>query len=201
MLVQERGIDLEPTDDYLQEVRLAGGEDELISALQSAKVTKPEHIDPIVHARQAEVGKHVTRGLEFMQAKRDAAAEAEYIAALRLDPQNDEWHADLGAAPRGKGDLDGEIEELRGSLQLNPNDDVAHYNLSAALAQKGDWDGAIAEDRERLPLNPKDENALSLAEMFKESANKRIVPSKSRQGEDRRRSHTPLKMFAIKASG
>ena len=32
MLVQERGIDFEPTDDYLQKVRLAGGEDELISA-------------------------------------------------------------------------------------------------------------------------------------------------------------------------
>jgi hypothetical protein len=26
MLVQERGIDFEPTDDYLQEVRLAGGD-------------------------------------------------------------------------------------------------------------------------------------------------------------------------------
>ena len=46
MLVQERGIDFEPTDDYLQEVRLAGGEDELISALKSAKVTKPESVDP-----------------------------------------------------------------------------------------------------------------------------------------------------------
>ena len=34
MLVQERGIDFEPTDDYLQEVRLAGGEDELIRALK-----------------------------------------------------------------------------------------------------------------------------------------------------------------------
>ncbi|MGD1156414.1 MAG: hypothetical protein ABSA41_11345 [Terriglobia bacterium] len=40
-LVQERGIDFEPTDDYLQEVRLAGGEDELISALKGAKVMKP----------------------------------------------------------------------------------------------------------------------------------------------------------------
>ena len=28
MLVQERGIDFEPTDDYLQEIRLARGEDE-----------------------------------------------------------------------------------------------------------------------------------------------------------------------------
>jgi hypothetical protein len=32
MLVDERGIDFEPTDDYLQEVRLAGGEDELIKS-------------------------------------------------------------------------------------------------------------------------------------------------------------------------
>jgi len=32
MLVEERGIDFEPTDDYLQEVRLAGGEDELIKS-------------------------------------------------------------------------------------------------------------------------------------------------------------------------
>jgi hypothetical protein len=46
MLVQERGIDFEPTDDYLQEVRLAGGEDELISALKGARVTMPEHFDP-----------------------------------------------------------------------------------------------------------------------------------------------------------
>jgi hypothetical protein len=35
MLVQERGIDFEPTEDYLQETRLAGGEEELINALRS----------------------------------------------------------------------------------------------------------------------------------------------------------------------
>jgi hypothetical protein len=55
MLVQERGIDFEPTDDYLQEVRLAGGEDELISALKSAKVTKPMTVDPAARVRQTEV--------------------------------------------------------------------------------------------------------------------------------------------------
>ena len=65
MLVQERGIDFEPTDDYLQEVRLAGGEDELISALKSAKVTKPATVDPAAQARQAEVRQHVARGAEF----------------------------------------------------------------------------------------------------------------------------------------
>ena len=67
MLVQERGIDFDPTDDYLQEVRLAGGEDELISALKSAKVTKPVTVDPAAQARQAEVRQHVARGAEFMR--------------------------------------------------------------------------------------------------------------------------------------
>jgi hypothetical protein len=31
MLVQERGTDFAPSDDYLQEVPMAGGEDELVS--------------------------------------------------------------------------------------------------------------------------------------------------------------------------
>jgi hypothetical protein len=62
MLVQERGIDFEPADDYLQEVRLAGGEDELVSALKSAKVTKPATLDPAAEARLAEVRQHLARG-------------------------------------------------------------------------------------------------------------------------------------------
>jgi predicted NAD-dependent protein-ADP-ribosyltransferase YbiA (DUF1768 family) len=44
MLVQERGIDFKSDDEYLREVRLAGGEDELVSALKGAKVTKPEQV-------------------------------------------------------------------------------------------------------------------------------------------------------------
>jgi hypothetical protein len=70
MLAQERGIDFEPTDDYLQEVRLAGGEEELISALKTAKVTKPPTVDPAVQARQAQVRRHVARGAELMRGKR-----------------------------------------------------------------------------------------------------------------------------------
>src|SRR5208283_2185613 len=92
MLVQERGIDFEPTDDYLQEVRLAGGEDELINALKNAKVTKPENIDPKFQARQAEARKHAARGAKFMKAKRYSDAEAEFRAAIRLAPEVAELH-------------------------------------------------------------------------------------------------------------
>jgi hypothetical protein len=40
MLVNQRGIDFEPQDDYLQQVRLSGGDEELIGTLKSAKVLK-----------------------------------------------------------------------------------------------------------------------------------------------------------------
>jgi len=88
MLVQERGIDFEPTDDYLQEVRLAGGEDELVAALKSAKVTKPEHIDPAIQARQTEVRQRLAHGAELAKEGRYPGAEQECRAALLLDPQS-----------------------------------------------------------------------------------------------------------------
>ena len=120
MLVQERGIDFDATDDYLQEVRLAGGEDELISALKGAKVTKPENVDPALQARQTEVRQHVARAGELYRGKRYADAEAEFRVAVRLDPENAELHVDLGAALGSRGDWDGEIAEEREASALEP---------------------------------------------------------------------------------
>ena len=71
MLVQERGIDFDPTDNYLQEVRLAGGEDELISALKSAKVTKPAMVDPAARARQESVStEYVSEAIQYRSLDR-----------------------------------------------------------------------------------------------------------------------------------
>jgi tetratricopeptide (TPR) repeat protein len=162
MLVQERGIDFEPTDEYLQEVRLAGGEDELISALESAKVTKPATVDPAAQARQVEVRQHVASGAEYFKKGQYADAEAEYRAAVRLDPENADLHVCLGIARGTKGDTDGEIAECREALRLNPKNEDVRYNLGGALGRKGDWDGMIAEEREALRLNPNNAGAHRL---------------------------------------
>jgi len=154
MLVQERGIDFEPTDEYLQEVRLVGGEDELVSSLKSAKVTKPKHVDPALQARQAEIRQHLRRGIGFMQAKRFAQAETEYRAAVNLDPHNGDLHQSLGVALGDNGDRDGEIAEYREALRLNPYNDGAHNNLGLALGDRGDWNAGITELCEALRLNP-----------------------------------------------
>jgi tetratricopeptide (TPR) repeat protein len=156
MLVNERGLDFEPQQDYLDEVRPAGGDDELIAALKSAKVTKPATVDPAAQARQAEVRQRVARGAEFVQSKRYTDAETECRAAIQLDPQNSDPHVVLGGALLGKGDLDGALAEEREALRLNPDNLAAHTILGGALGEKGDWDGEIAEEREALRLNPDD---------------------------------------------
>ena len=159
MLVQERGIDFDPTDDYIQEVRLAGGEDELISALKSAKVTQPEHVDPVLQARQEEIRQRVVDGVKHYRNKQYAEAETDFRAALRLDPQNADLHLGLGTILHSRDNLDGTVAEYRESVRLNPNADTAHSMLGTVLQEKGDWDGDLAEQREALRLNPNNERA------------------------------------------
>ena len=164
MLVQERGIDFEPTDDYLQEVRLAGGEAELISALKSAKVTKPATVDPAAQARQAEIRRHVARGAEFEQKRRYAEAEQEFRAALLFDSQNADLYASLAYVLNREEKWEDSAAAARQALRVNPENErardflvLAHTGRGLALEKKGDLDGAIAEYHEALRLDPKNE--------------------------------------------
>jgi len=159
MLVQERGIDFDPTDDYLQEVRLAGGEDELISALKSAKVTKPVTVDPVAQACQAEIRRHVARGAELKHKRQYAEAEKEYRAALILDSQNGDLYASLSSILDHEEKWDDAVSAGREALRLNPENEKARVNLGSALGEKGDLDGAIREFREALRMDPNDADA------------------------------------------
>jgi tetratricopeptide (TPR) repeat protein len=159
MLVQERGIDFEPTDDYLQEVRLAGGEEELIGALKGAKVTKPVTVDPAAQARQTEVRQHVARGAELAAKRQYAEAEREYRAALLLDSQNADLYFSLAYVLSQQEKWDDAVSAGREALRLNPNDYLAHLILGDALENKGARDGTIAGYREALRFNPNDAKA------------------------------------------
>jgi tetratricopeptide (TPR) repeat protein len=159
ILVQERGIDFDAKGDYLQEVRLGGGDDELISALKSAKVTKPATVDPAAQARQAEVRRHVVRGTELAKKGQYAEAELEYRAALRLDSQNADIYMGLAYILGQEKKWDDTVSAAREALRLDPNDEIAHVNLGVALTWKADWDGAITEYHEALRLNPNNDMA------------------------------------------
>jgi Flp pilus assembly protein TadD len=83
-------------------------------------------------------------------------AIAEERQALRLNPNNDLAHSNLGGVLGGKGDWDGAIVELREAVRLDPKNHLAHYNLGGALEGKGDLKGALVEYRAAHTLNPGD---------------------------------------------
>src|SRR5208282_830517 len=113
----------------------------LISALKSAKVTKPATIDPAAQARQAEVRQHVARGAELAKKGQYAEAEQEYRAALLFDPHNGDLYDSLGYVLDQQKKWDDAAAADREAVRLNPNDDMAHNNLGVALGKKGELDG------------------------------------------------------------
>ena len=158
-LVKDRGIDFAVKDDYLQQVRLAGGDDDLIAALKSAKVMAPVTVDPAAQTRQAAVRQHVAHGAELKRKGQYAEAEQEFRAALHLGPPDADIDLSLAMVLGRQRKWDDDVTAAREALRLNPNNGMAHIILGVALAGKGDWDGAVAEHREALRLNSNDDLA------------------------------------------
>jgi tetratricopeptide (TPR) repeat protein len=159
MLVKDRGVDFAVKDDYLQQVRLAGGNDELIAALKSAKMLAPMTVDSAAQARQDEVRQHLAHGAELKLKGQYVEAEQEFHAALTLGPQDADLYLSLASVLGRQKKWDEEATAARETLRLNPDNERAHILLGVALAGKGDWDGAVAEHREAIRLNSKDDVA------------------------------------------
>jgi Flp pilus assembly protein TadD len=138
MLVNERGINFEPNEDYLTTLKNAGAEDVLLGALRVARRTKPEALSAKVAAKHERVQKHLARGAELSQKKSYAQAEPEYRAALQLEPDNPDLHFALGYALGEQKKWDLAAAEYRTVIRLQPDHAAAHTNLGIALDGKGD---------------------------------------------------------------
>ncbi len=148
VLVRERGISFEPTDDYLQALQNAGAEEVFLTTLRARRASKRV---PAVLPTSAS---STPSGLK------DALAEY-YREGVRPQPDEPGARRALGAALQAQGDLDGAVAEYRELLRLKPGDADGHAALGMALCEKQDWKGAVAEDREALRLKPGDVLALS----------------------------------------
>ncbi len=164
MLVQERGIDFTPNDAFLGQVQKGGGEDDLVSALHSAQVTKVANATTpsaahaaeakLEAAKQDELAQHTAQGAEYFQDHHYADAETEYRAAIKLDPQNSDLHMALARALNSQKKTDEGMREAHVAIRLNPESDMAHFALGNALRMEEDWAGAAAEYRQAIKLNP-----------------------------------------------
>jgi Flp pilus assembly protein TadD len=81
-------------------------------------------------------------------------AIAEYQEVLRLNPQNDSAHYNLGVALGTTGTLGGAISETRAALRLDPNNPQLHYSLAYWLEKQGDRNEALGEYRTAHTLSP-----------------------------------------------
>jgi len=156
MLVSERGISFEPTEDYLTTLKNVGADDVLLGAVRVAKRTKAEALSAEVAAKRAQVQRHLARGAQLSHTKLYPDAEQECRAALQLEPDNPDLHFALGYVLGEQKKMDLAIAEFRTAIRLQPDDVKGHFNLGTALSLKGDQDGAIAEYRTAIRLQPED---------------------------------------------
>ena len=153
--VQERGIDFELSDDYLQALRQAGAQDVLIKALRTVK-PKPlgqEQVLQLVAGgvpsqRAATLVKQ--RGIDFMpeeeylETLRVAGAEEGLLAALRAAGAAATAEMVVVTSPNAEVYLDGELKgRANAQGQLAFRSKPGAHTLRVSLAGKKDFQQSV----------------------------------------------------------
>lgn len=94
------------------------------------------------------------RGNAWRAAGRLDDAEAEYRAAIRLDPDHDRAHNDLGVVQLDRGRLAEAAKEFEEALRLDPRHVGALLNLGGIRAQQGAAGEAVRLFRNAVELRP-----------------------------------------------
>jgi Flp pilus assembly protein TadD len=136
-LLDQLGIEFEPSDAVLEGFRAAGADQDELNALRGAGAKW-----------------YLRRGREFSGKWQAAEAERDARAALRLAPDLTEGHQLLGDALLQKDDADGALAEYREVLRRKPESPEVHTGLCGALQQKNELDAAVPECREAVHLGP-----------------------------------------------
>lgn len=150
MLVEQRGIDFEPTEDDFRTLHRAGAQEVLLMALRTARRVPPKEVV---------VRQHCDRARQLEEKGGYTEAEREYRAALELDPGNAAVYSALGNVLVQQGKWGSAVAAFRQAVRRNPDDAEAHFNLGAAFRAAGNLDGAMAEFREAARLKPDEAKA------------------------------------------
>jgi tetratricopeptide (TPR) repeat protein len=156
-LVEERGIDFEPTEDYLKILQGVGADDALLNALREARRVPAPTVAAPVLSRQEQVEQHLARGAQLGRQKLYVDEKQEYEAAVTLDPQNASVHSTLANALLDDlQDCDGAISEYQIAIRLEPVGEWPYIGLGMAYESKPDLDSAINAYQPAIKLKPDD---------------------------------------------
>lgn len=152
-LIRRRGIDFGVSEDFLKQLRDAGGEKSLEDALRLATVVSNPR-STVAQQLEAQLVQHVYRGSQFEKKHEFDKAETEYRAALIMEKQNPVLQMVLGHLLLLEGKKDESEAEFRAALRLWPSSPPAHSNIGVSLFVKGSLDAAIAEQRAAILRDP-----------------------------------------------
>jgi serine/threonine-protein kinase len=108
----------------------------------------------VMHRPAERIWRHQAAAADFERQQLYPQAEAEYRAAIRIDPNNAALQSALGHVLLQERKWDEAISVLRAAIALQPDDAVAHNNLGVALQTVGSVADAIPEFREAIRLQP-----------------------------------------------
>jgi len=127
-MLQQRGVDFAPTDDYVRDLSSAGTADDVIKALRSARIHKKAASQSEPQALP-ELYSHLLRAAVLAQKQR---------LSIRAPHPNDGRDAE---------------KEYRAAIKLSPQNASIHFAFAMSLSYGKRRDEAIAEDREVLRLD------------------------------------------------
>jgi tetratricopeptide (TPR) repeat protein len=128
--------------------------------------------DALAGIDRTDVQQLMRRGKELYDQNRFDESVRAYQAVIRLAPDNQAAHSNLGSAYYRLQQLDDALASFREAVRLNPSDAEARQNLGAGMAALGDFDAAIAEYLQAVALKPDLAPAhYSLGVLYQETGN------------------------------
>ena len=128
----------------------------LVPAVASARPPETQDSTPAGPQRAAEL---VNQGTELFQQGQFDAAAARYAAALKLTPDDETVHFNLGLAQARLGRTAEATQSYLEALRLFPDYAEAHNNLGNLLAKEGKLAEAAEHLRAALALTPESASA------------------------------------------
>jgi tetratricopeptide (TPR) repeat protein len=103
--------------------------------------------------KQAE--RYYESGLKKQHAGDSDGAIADYVRAIKLNPNYTEAYNNRGNLKGAKGDHDEAIADLDRAIELDPKHTISYNNRGVQRLEKHDWQGAIADFNHAIELDPK----------------------------------------------
>lgn len=156
MLVEQRGIGFEPTEENCKYVEVVGGDSETIKAIREARRPPPLASRANVTVDHQQLREYVIQGIGMDKQKLFREAEREYRAALRLDQSDASIHALLGFVLTELDDWTAATTEFLSAVSNDPGNPSYHSQFADALKKTGHLDRAITEYSRAVDLQGDD---------------------------------------------